>query len=72
MDTKEGVKFFNKRNAKVFLVRQDTNDLDTNDLLAKGSETSEVLEVNENLNGSDNPLYMNYLDTIKLNRKEKV
>lgn len=67
MDIKEGVKFFNKRNAKVFLVRQDTNDL-----LAKGSETSEVLEVNDNLNGSDNPLYMNYLDTMKLNPKEKV
>ncbi|MFY9226898.1 MAG: hypothetical protein WAQ98_29760 [Blastocatellia bacterium] len=66
MDIKEGVKFFNKRKAKVFLVRQDTN------LLAKGSETSEVLEVNDNLNGSDNPLYMNYLDTIKLNPKEKV
>jgi len=66
MDIKEGV-FFNKRNAKVFLVRQDTNDL-----LAKGSETSEVLEVDDKLNGSDNPLYMNYLDTIKLNRKEKV
>lgn len=67
MDIKEGVKFFNKWNAKVFLVRQDTNDL-----LAKGSEASEVLEVDDKLSGNDNPLYNNYLNTIKLKNDENV
>lgn len=65
MDLKEADKVCGSPNAKTFIVRQDTNDL-----LAKGSETSEVLEVNDNLNGSGNPLYMNYLDTISLLNKK--
>lgn len=67
MDMKEGVKFFNKRNAKAFIVRQDTNDL-----LGKDPKTSEVLQVDEKLGVNDNVLYTNYLNTMKLKNDENV
>lgn len=66
MDFKEAVKIFSKRNAKAFIVGQDTNDL-----LAKDSKISEVLEVDSKLGYNDNVLYTNYLDTL-LDKKDIV
>ena len=65
MDLKEADKFFNKRNAKAFIVKQNTNDL-----LGKDPKTSEVLQVDEKLGANDNVLYTNYLDTISLLNKK--
>ena len=67
MDLKEAVKIFSKRNAKAFIVRQDTKDL-----LAKDSKPSEVLEMDGKLGYNDNLLYNSYLDTVKLKNSEKV
>ncbi|MFY9222857.1 MAG: hypothetical protein WAQ98_09320 [Blastocatellia bacterium] len=67
MEFKEAVKIFSKKNAKAFLVGQDTNDL-----LAKDSKPSEVLEMDGKLGYNDNLLYNSYLDTANLKNSEKV
>ncbi|MFY9222010.1 MAG: hypothetical protein WAQ98_05055 [Blastocatellia bacterium] len=67
MEFKEAVKIFSKKNAKAFIVGQNTNDL-----LAKDSKPSEVLEMDGKLGYNDNLLYNSYLDTVNLKNSEKV